>query len=150
MAGALEEAQGEQGFDYEAFFMSMDPTRYEIVLGFTAVLTSTLGQVSADMALNNPDMLMAAMVTGISGGADVISQEPLTGLDNIGDASTGMSMVVNAQGTHMRMDMAMFRQDTVLGILMIMYRDGSTPSVSIQELTPVFDQRVVEVLQTSP
>jgi hypothetical protein len=150
MLDTLEAAQGEQGFDYEAFFMFMNPEKYEIVLGFTAVLTNTLGQVSADMALNNPDELMAGMVTGMSGGADVIEKEPLTDLDNIGDASTGVTMLVDVQGIRMRFDMSMFREDTVLGILLVMYKDGMTPSVSIQELTPVFDQRIVDVLQSVP
>jgi hypothetical protein len=150
MASALEGAQGESGFDYEAFFMFMNPQGYEIVLGFTAVLTNTLGQTSADMALSNPDLLMSSIVSGISGGADVIEQKPLTGLDNIGDASTGISMLADIQGTRMRFDIALFRQDTVLGILMIMYQDGVTPSVSIQDLTHVFDQRVIDVIQPAP
>jgi len=150
MMALFESAEEEQGFDYRSIFMFMNPNTFEIVIGMTMEMTSTMSQVSADMALNNPDILIGPMVSGISGQGDVSEQEPISGLAGIGDASTGMTMVVNMQGVKTRFDIGLFRQDTVLGLMMVMYQDGSTPSVSLEKLMPILDQRINAVLKSTP
>jgi len=150
MMALFESAEEEQGFTYRSIFMFMNPNTFEIVIGMTMEMTSTMSQLGADMMLNNPDILIGPMVSGISGQAEVIEQEPISGLVGIGDASTGMTMVVNMEGVRTRFDIGIFREDIVLGMLMVMYQDGATPSISLEKLMPLLDQRISDVLKSTP
>jgi hypothetical protein len=64
---------------------------------------------------------------------------------NIGNESGGITSVIDMWGTPFRIDVVLFRRENVAAVLFVMYFDGETPLVSIQEAAEIFDQRIIEV-----
>jgi hypothetical protein len=144
-------SSGEAGLEYSSVFIFMNPIDFEIIMGFTTLITRTIQQTTTDLQLNNPDLLMDFFVSGLTSDIQTtVEKIPITGLDDIGDSSAGLRILMSDEELSMKFDIAIFRQGEVMGLLMLMYEDGTTPSISIQELAQKFDQRVVDVQLAVP
>lgn len=154
-AGFMEMSPAELGFTKEDLsgddftvedlfvFFSADPL--EIIVGFTTILPTQLDQVGFDMGLTQPEFLMESFVGGM-GATDILEQKELVQLNDIADASVGLTVVANMDGIHMRMDMAVFRRDTVGAVILVMYVDGDVPILTIEEVITKLDDRLVDVI----
>jgi hypothetical protein len=143
------EAESGGAYKYETVFMFVEPENFDILMGVTMLITSTFEQSSFDRMMANPELLLAMFGMDFAG-SEITGKQPLPGFDNIGDSSTGMTMVVDMQGTPLRMDIAVFRQGEVVGMLFLMYENGTTPSVSLAELSQILDQRIIEAQESVP
>lgn len=145
------ESQSGGEYHYESTFMFLDPSDFEILIGVTMLVTSTFEQTSLDMQMSNPERMMSLMGLGMTeAGAEITEKEPLPGMVDIGDSSAGMTMLVETEGMPMRMDIVIFRQGDLVGMLMLIYDDTFTPSVSLPELGQILDQRIIEVQESVP
>ncbi len=138
--GMTKETMSNEQFEVEEVFAFIQPTEFEIVMGFTTLLNNKLEQAGFDAALRDPELLSESFVGGM-GGTDVLEQEELV-LEDIGNEASGLSFVVDMTGVSMRMDLAVFRKDKVGAFLIIMYMDGEEASVSIADLARTLANKV--------
>jgi hypothetical protein len=90
---------------------------------------------------------MLATWISVGMGADNLrDQKVLTDLGKIGDASVGLTSVVDMGGIAMRMDLLIFRRGVAGAYVIAIYIEGDAPVVSIGELGSKLDARIVQVL----
>ncbi len=138
---------GTYDFNSESSFRYTNPIAAEIVLGSVISVTNSIDQHALDIALQNPDQIMETYLRGVIGWMEVISRESLDLAGKIGDSSAGLSLLADTQGTRMCVDITAFRQDNMFAFLVDIYEEGAAPTVSIQDLTRVFDRKVIEAQQ---
>jgi hypothetical protein len=137
---------GGDGFEFESVFVFMDAANFEFVMGFTTLLLTGLNQAGFDVALSHPEFIIEALAPGM-GATGISEQEELANLDDIGDASAGLTMKVNMEGIPMRVDMAVFRRDVAGAAVLIFYIEGDVPVVAVGDAARKLDARIVEILQ---
>jgi hypothetical protein len=143
--GMTEEDLSGDDFTVESVFAFLDAGNFELVMGFTTLILNRLEQTGFDMALDQPEFLMESMI-GSMGSVDILKQEALADLDDIGDASAGMTMVADIESVPMRVDLAVFRRDIVGAFIIVMYIDGDVPVVPVEEAANKLDARISEAL----
>ena len=143
--GLTKEDLSGDDFTVEDLFVFFGADPLEIIIGFTTILPTQLDQVGFDVGLAQPEFLMESLVGGM-GATDILDQKELVHLNDIGDASAGLTVVADMDGIHMRMDMAVFRRDTVGVVIFVMYIDGDVPVLTIEEVATKLDDRIVDVI----
>ena len=143
--GFTKEDLSQEGFTVESLFAFLEAEHFEFVVGFTTLLPTGLEQAGFDVALRQPDFLLESLIVGM-GPVDILEQKELPGLDDIGDASVGLTVVIDVEGFPMRVDVVAFRRDIAGAFVIIMYLDGEVPIVPIGDVARKFDERVVGVL----
>jgi len=143
--GLTKEDLSVEDFTVETIFVFFWADPLEIIMGFTTLLPTQLDQVGFDVGLNQPEFMMDSFVGGM-GATDILEQKELTHLNDIGDASAGLTVVADMEGIPMRMDMAVFRRDIVGAFVLVMYLDGDVPILTVEEVTNKLDDRIVEVI----
>jgi len=147
--GLSKEDMSDDEFFVENIFLFMQVEPIELIMGFSILIPSTLDQLSFDVALTQPELFMDSflMAFELGDGNDV---RELPDLAIYGDTSTGFTSAADmGLGMVMRMDVAVIRRDFVGAILIIMYIDGETPVVTIDEIASKMDERIIEVLPPS-
>lgn len=142
--GLAAEDLSQEGFVVDDLFVFLDSEHFELILGFTVLIPGRLEQVAFDLILQQPDFIVESFIGGM--GTEMLEQEALPGLDDIGDASTGLTVVAEAEGIPMRIDGVLFRRGSVGVFLFVLYLDGDVPVVSVDELARKLDSRIVEAL----
>ena len=143
--GFTKEDLSQDDFTVESLFVFLEAEHFELVMGFTALVSTRLEQAGFDVALRQPDFLLDSLIGGM-GATDILEQKDLPDLDDIGDASAGVTVAVDMEGISMRMDIVAFRRDVVGAFVFVMYIDGDVPIVPIGDVSRIFDERIVEVL----
>lgn len=143
--GFTKEDLSQEGFTVESLFAFLEAEHFEFVMGFTTLLPTELEQAGFDVALRQPDFLLESLIVGM-GAVDILEQKELPGLDDIADASVGLTVAIDAGGFPMRMDLVAFRRDVAGAFVLVMYVDGEVPIVPIGDVARKFDERIVEVL----
>lgn len=129
-------------FSIESFFALLEPTNFEMVMGFTTLLQSPLNRAAFDLALNQPEILLKIVLGGM-GDINTTAQEVLPEFnDTIGNSSAGMTVLTNMQGLNMRMDVVVFRHDSIGAFMITMYLDGQTPPVTLMDVASKFDEKI--------
>ena len=147
--GLTKEDMSNDEFIVENIFLFMQVDPIEFVMGFTILIPSKLDQLSFDVALTQPELVMDSFLMAFGPGGDNDVSE-LPDLAIYGDTSTGFTSVADmGLGMAMRMDVVVIRRDFVGAILILMYIDGETPTVTIDEIASKMDERIIEVLPTS-
>ena len=134
-----------EGFEAESVFAFLEPSTFQLIMGFTLLVPDTIQQAGFDLALRNPEFLLNQFIGGM-GATDVVEQQALPDLDDIGDASTGLAVVADLEGISMRIDMVVFRTGPVGAMVMLMYPDGIDPDFSIGEAARRLQEKLVEAL----
>lgn len=143
--GLTREDLSGDDFKVESFFAFLEAEHFQIVMGSTTLLLTRLDQAGFDVFLSQPESLTNSVVQGM-GATEILEQGELAHLDDIADASAGLTVVAGVQGIPMRMDIAVFRRDIVGAYVVVMYLDGDVPEVSVEEVAMKLDDRIVEVL----
>ena len=146
--GFTAEALSSEEFTVESVFTFMQVEPLGFIMGFTTLITSTVDQLSFDIALTQPEFLMEALISGMEP-LDIQDQRELPGLAVYGDASAGLTLATDIGGIVMRMDLAVLRRDIVGAFLISMYIDRDTPTITIDEIASKMDGRIIEALQYS-
>jgi hypothetical protein len=145
MGVSLEDLSSE-GFQVESFFAMADLFNFEIVMGFTTEIESEFDQAGFDIVLNHPEILIDSFMFGM--GEDEASQtEELPEYANvIGDSSAGVSVVTESEGLEFRIDLVVFRNDSVGAFVLIYYLNGEEPTVPLLEIAEKFNAKIEEFL----
>ena len=147
--GFTEEDLSQDGFTVESLFVFLEAEHFELVMGLTALVATRLEQAGFDVALRQPDFVLDSLIGGM-GATDILEQKDLPDLDDIGDASVGVTVAADMEGIPMRMDIVPFRRDVVGAFILVMYIDGDVPIVPIGDVARMFDERIVEALSVTP
>jgi hypothetical protein len=144
--GLSPESFSQAGFTIETMFILVNASDFEMVMGFTSIITNTLSQAGADVLINNPEFMLQSIISGM-GTTDVSDEQTLPELTNVvGDKSSGATLVTNSQGIEMRVDILVFQRDEVFAIVVVMYQEGQTPPKTILEVAELLDARIQEVI----
>jgi len=135
------------GFEAESVFAFLEPSAFQLIMGFTLLVPDAIQQAGFDLALRNPEFLLNLFVSGM-GATEVVEQQELPGLDDVGDVSTGLTVVADLGGISMRIDMVVFRTGPAGAIVMLMYPDGADPDISIGEVAQRLESRLTEALSS--
>ncbi len=146
--GFTKEDLSQEDFTVEETFIFMEAEHFELIMGFTTLVSTRIEQAGFDAGLRRSDFLMGAFIEGM-GEADILEEEELSGLDDIGDASGGWTVVADMEGIPMRIDTVAFRRDIVGVFIFVMYIDGDVPVVPVGDVARKLDDRVIEVLASS-
>lgn len=133
-----------------AAFMFLEPDHYQFVIGVTQLVQGRLDQVQFDAGVNRPQFMLQTVIQsmGLSG---ILEEDVLPSVDDIGDASAGVTVASEGtgEGLPMRLDLVAFRRDVVGAYVIVMYVDGENPVVEAGELARLFDERIIDVLLSS-
>jgi hypothetical protein len=144
----LEEILGEEGFASGSSFAFIEKEHAELIMGFSGPLLSKYEQSDFDQLLDYPDYLLDSIVRGM-GTADILERKALPGLDNIGETSAGLTLAALQESVPMRVDVVLFRRDTIGAVAYVMYNDGTTPLVPISDIARTLDTRAIDVLPST-
>jgi len=132
--GLSTEDMSDDEFIVENIFLFMEVEPLELIMGFNILIPSKIDQLSFDVALTQPEFLMDSFLLAFEL-EDIKDLRELPDLTIYGDTSAGFTLAADMDmGMVMRMEMAVIRRDVVAAILIIMYIDGETPVVTIDEI----------------
>jgi hypothetical protein len=141
---------GPQDLELENFFVFVNPANFQVVMGFTGDLPSSSEQSQFDANLKqmeNPEVqkrVLAQMQEKLEAmaGVEITNYTPLSGLDDVADASTGMMLEMTLQGQPFRVDMASFRRSSVGAFTAVMY-PVSGNALAVRTLADKLDSRIL-------
>ncbi|MDY6782040.1 MAG: hypothetical protein SW833_05715 [Cyanobacteriota bacterium] len=141
---------GPQDLELENFFVFVNPANFQVVMGFTGDLPTDSEQSQFDANLTrmeNPEVqeqVLAQMQEklGSMEGVEINSYAPLSGLNDVADASTGMMLEMTMQGQPFRVDMASFRRSSVGAFTAVMY-PASSDALGVKTLADKLDNRIL-------
>ena len=116
----------------------------DIISGFTAHLPTGADLLTFSNGLEKRGALLEAIVKGLNV-QFVSDQGELIGLDDIGDASIGLTIGALIDDTAWRIDVVPFRTDDVGAVVIVQYLEGSEPRMTVLEAVLALDRRIVEI-----
>lgn len=153
----LTKQLGQGNLKPENFFTFVNPQNFQIVLGFTGKLPNKPEQASFDSSLQQLQQAEAQqqMLSQLQeklkafGEIKVTDSGTLPGLNDVANASTGLTLGLEMQGQPLRMDLAAFRRNTVGAFTAVMYAKGGQPAVAVGDVARKLDGRIVQSAQTT-
>ncbi|MCH7480090.1 MAG: hypothetical protein IIC79_01735 [Chloroflexi bacterium] len=140
--GFSTELLSVEGFQVAGVFAFLELVNTQIVIGFTVDIPTPLEMIGFDLGLQQPGFLVDAFIGGLAG-ADILEQESLADLNDVGDSSTGVTILVDFDGIEMRFTMIVFRRGSAAAFLLLMHPDGTDPTVDIEKLANKLDALLV-------
>jgi len=137
-----------EDFTVESFFALLESTNFEMVMGFTTQVNGPLEKAGFDLVLKQPNTLIESFLGGMGDVGDAEPNELPEFADTVGDSSAGMTVLANMEGMGMRMDVVVFRRDSIGTFVITMYLDGQTPPVSLMDVAQKFDEKIVTFLDS--
>lgn len=138
------------------FFAFANLQKFEVIFGFTTILPDQpLALATFDTALQqlqqtaNRQQLIGKIRERLQF-TQIIEfgeYEALPELNNLANASTGLTLAGKLQGRPVRIDVAGFRRNTVGGFTAVFHTDGVKPVVPVKDVVSKLDDRI---LQFSP
>lgn len=135
----------------ENFFAFVEPQKSEVIMGFTGRLSnqSQLTKFDATLQqLQRPEVrqqLMSKIKERLQyQGIQVLKQQELPQLANIGDTSAGISLAVAMQKQPLRVDMGGFRRGRVGVLTAVMYLDKTAPAVPVRDVAIKLDNHILQ------
>ncbi|MBD1877926.1 MULTISPECIES: hypothetical protein [unclassified Coleofasciculus] len=137
----------------ENFFAFVNPENYQIVLGFTGNMPNQPEQANFDAGLQemqNPQkqqQMLSLLRERLKAyqGLEVVEYKPLPELNNLGNASSGMTLALKIQQQPVRMDIAAFRRNSTGALTAVMYVNGKKPAVQVGDVVRKLDSRILQV-----
>jgi len=134
----------------ENFFAFVQPEKLEVVLGFTGSFREQSQQQKFDTTLQQlqqPEVRQQlASQVGEQlrqyAGVQLLGQQPLPQLENIGDTSVGISLAVALKEQPLRVDMGGFRRGRVGVTTAVIYIDKTAPAMPVREVATKLDNRI--------
>lgn len=137
-------------FKPEVVFAFVNTTQFQMIIGMNFFVSGGLERVGFDLAVNQPEKALKEMASAL-GTQNVRDEKILEGLDDVGDARIGMTMIADMEGmegTPMQVDIMLFRRDTIGGMLISMTFAEKPGSISLHDLGKLFDQNIQKTLET--
>ena len=149
----IKQQLGQENMKPENFFAYVNPQNFQIVLGFTGKLPNQSEQASFDASMEKakqPDvqqktlsLLQEQLKT--FGEVKVTEYRLIPELNNLANASTGMTLALEMKGQPLRFDVAAFRRNTMGALTGVIYANGEQPAIGVGDLARKLDQRIEQV-----
>lgn len=150
----IKQFLGQPNLRLDNYFAFVNPQPLEVVLGFAEMLPNqplTLLKFDASLQqLQQPNTIkkFQEQLQAVQPGINVVSYEVLPNLNNIANASTGMTLVVKMPNIPpLRMEVVGFRRNSVASFTTVIYLDGTKPVIPVEDVATKLDDRI---LQSSP
>lgn len=121
-------------------FALLGTEKLEFVTGYTVDLPAEVG-VGGYNLTNRPELILSMLITALKA-TGMANQETLTGLDDIGDDSIGLTFTTNREGMQLRVDAVIFHRGQQGALAAVIYVVGQQPSVQVEEVARQMDQRI--------
>ena len=150
----LRQQLGQNSLQPENFFAFVNQQNFQIVLGFTGKLPNQSEQASFDANLQQQQkpevqqMMLSQLQEKLKefGGLKVTEYTALPELNNLANASTGLTMAMEMQGQPLRVDFAAFRRNNVGAFTAVMYpTNGGQPTAAIGDVAQKLDARILQL-----
>jgi hypothetical protein len=149
----LAQQMGQGNLNPENFFAFVNPENFQLVLGFTNKLPNQSEQTSFDdnlQKLQQPEVqqMMRTQVREqlkAYGDVKVTDYKALPGLNDVANASTGMTLELELQGQPLRIDFAAFRRNAVGAFTGVIYANGTQPAIAVGDVARKLDGRIVQL-----
>jgi hypothetical protein len=146
----LDQDLGGDRWATRSAFMFFEPIAYQFVIGLTQFLPERMDEIQFDAAANRPEFMLELVIEslGLSG---IQEQDVLSGMDGIGDTSTGVTIAYEGTGGGfpLRLDVVAFRRGSVGAYVMVTYVLGEEPVIGCGQVARLFDERITDVLLAS-
>ena len=138
------------------FFAFANLEKFEVIFGFTTILPDQpLALATFDTALQqlqqtaDRQQLISKIRERLQFGQviEFVEYEALPELNNLANASTGLTLAGSLQGRPVRIDVAGFRRNAVGAFTAVFHTDGAKPVVAVKDVVSKLDDRI---LQFSP
>ncbi len=149
----IQQQLGQEKMKPENFFAYVNPQNFQVVLGCTGKLPNQSEQASFDASLEKakqPEVqqkILSLLQEQLKtfGEVKVTDYRLIPGLNNLANASTGMTLTLEMKGQPLRFDLAAFRRNTTGALTGVMYANGEKPAVGVGDLAQKLDQRIEQV-----
>jgi hypothetical protein len=144
----LQVGQSAEGdLDIESAFGLLRSEPFEMIWGFTGLLPTKSEQASFDRDTRRQHAMLASLVQEMEAEeGDILEQAVLSDLEVIGDASLGVTIVVDSGDAILRLDVVGFRRDTVGAFVYVLYLDGEIRLVPVDDVARKLDAHIIEAL----
>jgi hypothetical protein len=138
----VDEFAGE-GYEIENFdfYLSIFPP--EFAFAFLMQAKSEADLVQVDAILENPEAMLDRLASEVG---ELKDQEMLTDVPEIADKSSGVSVVMEMAGQDYRVNMVVFRRESVVGFVGVMHAPSRDARASVNELAVLLDERLNEAM----
>lgn len=154
----IKRVLGQQNLSLGNYFAFVNPQQLEVVLGFNTTLPNQpLALLKFDASLRQlqqpkaRQQLVSQVQQGLKAspvGITVVEQAALPDLNNLANASAGMTLALQLQSLpSLRSDIVAFRRNQVGSVTAVFYLNGSKPAISLKDVATKLDDRI---LQSSP
>ncbi len=117
----------------------------EIILSYLLFPLSPDEQKRLDARLADPPSALAMALESLVGGR-VTALEVLPGMDDLGDASTGISARGTLEGQSWRLEVAMVRRGAAFAYVLVAYPEGKKPPIGLRQVAELLDKQVKAAL----
>lgn len=150
---SLRQQLGQENLKPDNFFAFVNQQNFQVILGFTGKLPNQPEQTSFDTnlkRLQQPEaqqQMMSQIQEKLKGmgGIKVTEYKALPALNEMANASTGMTMGLEIQGQPLRLDFAAFRRNSVGAFTAVMYGNGEKPVLPLGDVAQKLDGKITQV-----
>lgn len=149
---SLKQQLGQTNLKPEKFFAFVNPQNFQVVLGFTGKFPNESEQASFDTSLQQlqqPDaqqLLLGQLQAKLQGlgGLKVTDYQAIPELNNLANASTGVTFGLEMQNQPLSFDVAAFRRNAVGAFTAVMYAKGEQPTIGVGDVARKLDEQIVK------
>lgn len=134
----------ETGGTNQKYFGFENDKNFEIISGMTMLLTSESDFLGMDTVIGNPEIITTLLGAGL-GDSKFTNIKTLPNMNMFGDSSNGYTSATTFAGLSFRADFFGMRNDKVGAFVLILYKSGATPAITIQDIAKILSQRINEV-----
>ena len=128
-----------------AFSHAADPA-FQTVVAFMFYPLSDLELNSLDMGLHDPQGVANSAGVGAKGTGPNITAKVVSGLEKLGNASAGVSMLIpQPSGPGVRSDFTIVRRGRIAEYIFSFYLDKTYPPIGIVDLAKIIDDQIVTI-----
>jgi len=130
---------GDGQYDIENFdfYLSMFPP--EFVFTFLIQAKSEAEQAEVDAILENPEAMLDQLAFQIG---ELREQKVLTDVPEVGDKSSGVTVLMTMAGQEYQVEMIVFRRASVVGFAGDMHAPNRDPRASVGDIALLLDERL--------
>lgn len=144
----LKEQLRQDDINVENVFAFVGEEKFQLIMGIVTRLETQQQQEKFDEVLRDPEQLKSLLAENLDNSP--VPPQPLSGVNNIGDAAAGVSLDVDLDSLLARLEILVFRKDQMGAFIFLLHQQGTTPSHSIGEIARTLDSRAAAALRSRP
>lgn len=141
----LDEDDLSSGLEIAQDFAFVDMENFTFMLGYTSPIEGQTQSLGVDYVFENePELLVERLADGLFVAPDDL--EPLRISPPIGEQAEAYTFETTVEEIIFTVDMLMFHRANVFAFVAVLYDAEQAPSISVEEIADVLDQKIIENL----